>query len=437
MKNINYKDLILGVDIKVPTSDRKFVTGVNFDNAATTPPFVSVMQKIVDFAPWYSSIHRGKGFKSQYSSTLYDESRFIVSEFVGSDVKNNTVLYVKNTTEAINKISNRLCPHSKKNVILSSEMEHHSNDLPWRDNYSVYYIEIDELGRLNLNDLEKKLDKYKDKIRLVTISGASNVTGYKNPIHKIARLVHKYNVLLLVDAAQLAPHCPIDMKPLDHPEHIDFLVFSAHKMYAPFGTGVLIGPKYIFDSGEPDYKGGGTVDIVTKNEIFWAEPPDKDEAGTPNVIGVIALVESIKVLTLIGMKNIEDHEKELTSYAIRNMKNIGDIILYADCKNINDRLSIIPFNIVGMHHEVCAKALSFEYGVAVRNGCFCAQPYIQKLLHVDKQSLDKIINGTYGPSPGMVRISFGLYNDTKEIDYFISCVKDIIKKREYYNHKYE
>jgi selenocysteine lyase/cysteine desulfurase len=180
-------------------------------------------------------------------------------------------------------------------------MEHHSNDLPWRNKYNVDYIKVDDNGRLCLYDLEKKLLKYKKEVALVTVTGASNVTGYKNPIHDIAELVHKFDAKVMVDAAQLIGHSCLDMKPDNSSQHIDYLAFSAHKMYAPFGTGVLIGPEYDFVKGEPEYRGGGTIDIVTHDLIRWAEPPHKDEAGTPNIMGVVALSEAIRTLNSIGM----------------------------------------------------------------------------------------------------------------------------------------
>ncbi len=210
-------------------------------------------------------------------------------------------------------------------------MEHHSNDLPWRDKYNVDYIEVDDCGRLVMEDLRSKLIRYGDKVKLVTIAGASNVTGYINPIYDIAKLVHEFGCKILVDGAQLVPHCKLSMKPHDSLEHIDYLAFSAHKMYAPFGIGVLIGPKETFERGDPDYKGGGTVNVVTKDYVLWTDPPEKDEAGTPNVMGVIALAKAIDTMTGIGMKNIEIYEQDIFEYAFRKIAQIPDIKIYS-CK---------------------------------------------------------------------------------------------------------
>jgi len=430
----NYRELIVGTETKIPLSNGQEVTSINFDNAATTPPFISVLQSVVDFSPWYSSIHRGTGYKSQYSSELYEKSRDTIRSFVKAD-PDNTVIFVKNTSEAINKLSYRLHHKNRHSVILSTHMEHHSNDLPWRSNYEVDYIKVDENGRLSMHDLERKLHKYKRKVALVTVTGASNVTGYKNPIHDIAEIVHDYGAKLMVDAAQLVGHAPLDMKPDSSADHIDYMAFSAHKMYAPFGTGVLIGPEQDFEKGEPEYKGGGTIDIVTHDLIRWAEPPHKDEAGTPNLMGVIALSKAVRCLESLGMSNLEGYELSLVEYALSALKQVPDIQLYCD-DEIRERVGIIPFNIDGVHHQAVASALSAEAGIAVRNGCFCSQPYVQKLLDLPRNEIRKHVRHPELPRPGMVRLSFGLYNNYDEIDILVHKLCEISANKELYVQRY-
>ncbi|MFW6023061.1 MAG: aminotransferase class V-fold PLP-dependent enzyme [Halanaerobiaceae bacterium] len=418
-----YRKLVVGTETKVPLLNNNLVKYINFDNAATTPPLHCVMEAVNEFAPWYSSIHRGKGYKSLLSSKMFEEARDIIADFVNVSMNNNIVIYVKNTTEAINKLSYRLCQESDSQnecVVLSTDMEHHSNDLPWRDKFKIDYIDINDQGFLSLESLESKLIEYSGQVKLVTVTGASNVTGYINPINKIAGLCHQYNARLLIDGAQLVPHEPIDMQ-----EEIDFLVFSAHKMYAPFGMGVLIGPMDFFEKGAPEYRGGGTVQIVTQRNVFWDKPPHKEEAGTPNILGVIAMVESIKKLSEIGMDNIAAYERELTNYTINNIKTIPNIQLYNNGINTK-KVSIIPFNIKGLSHEEVADILAQQYGIAVRNGCFCAQPYIQKLLKVSNQKIEKHMKNPNALHPGLVRISFGMYNQKEEVDYFLEALKEIV-----------
>lgn len=430
-----YKDLVVGTDTQVPLVNGNYVPYVNFDNAATTPPFVSVIKSIIEFSPWYSSINRGKGYKSHISSNIYENSRKTVLDFVKAEAKNNTVIYVKNTTEGINKLAYRLCSGNNECVVLSTNMEHHSNDLPWRGKYKLDYIQLGADGRLSIEDLECKLVKYKGCVKLVTVSGASNVTGYINPIYEIAKLAHKYNAKILVDGAQLVPHVPIDMKPDSSTEHIDFLVFSGHKMYAPFGIGVLIGPKAAFKGGEPDYKGGGTVNMVTHKYVSWSDPPESEEAGTPNVMGVVALVTAINTLTEIGMKNLENYESGLTQYALSRLINIKDIEIYGDPVHTRNKVGIIPFNIKEIHHSKLAEILSYEAGIAVRTGCFCAQPYVQKLLHISDEEVLNYVRSPKPERPGMVRLSFGLYNNFYEIDYLASMLEYIVSHKQYYIQK--
>ena len=314
-------------------------------------------------------------------------------------------------------------------------MEHHSNDLPWRYKYNVDYVEVDEHGRLSLDHLEYLLKKYKGKVKLLAVTGASNVTGYLNPIHQIARLAHRYGSKILVDGAQLVPHHPVDMKPIDHPEHIDYIAFSAHKMYAPFGTGVLIAPKDTFKNGISDHIGGGTVRLVTPKEVIWDDPPQKEEAGTPNLLGVVALVQSIDTLRKIDMEKVKNYERELTKYTFERIKNIPNIILYDD-GDIENKVSIISFNIDGLYHGTVATALSLEGGIAVRNGCFCAQPYIQKLLGVSLKDMEKYKNDESLLRPGTVRVSFGLYNDYNEINVLLELLNQIGNNTKYYDLKY-
>lgn len=431
-----FRNLIAGVNTKVPVKNGPLTTYINFDNAATTPPLISVVNRIVDFSQWYSSIHRGTGYKSKASSEIYDSSRESVLDFVGGSMDKDCVIYVKNATEAINKLSNMYKEIYDSGVILSTCMEHHSNDLPWREKFRVDYVNINQEGGLDINDLERKLALHEGNVRLVAVTGASNVTGFKNSIHHVARMAHKYGAKILVDGAQLVPHSQIDMKPHSSPEHVDYLVFSAHKMYAPFGIGVLIGPKSVFEKCSPDYKGGGTVDLVTHDYIKWTKLPDKEEAGTPNVMGVVALMESINILCSIGMEGIDNYEKMLTEYALNQLSNIPDIELYESMETINDKVSIVPFNIRGMHHSQTARILSNEAGIGVRNGCFCAHPYVQRLLKVSLEEMEERKKGNMKNYPGFVRLSFGLYNTIGEIDVLIQMLKRIVKSKEQYIREY-
>ncbi|MBU5482876.1 aminotransferase class V-fold PLP-dependent enzyme [Clostridium sp. MSJ-11] len=428
----NYYNLVVGEKTLVPIADGRKVRYVNLDNAATTPAFKNVVEDLIAFLPYYSSIHRGMGYKSQISTKFYENGRKAVAKFVGADLNNSSIIFIKNATEGINKLANMLYSKYKDDVILSTEMEHHSNDLPWRK-FKVEYVKVDSHGRLCLDHLEESLKKHEGKVRLVAVTGASNVTGYKNQIHTIAKIAHSYGAKILVDGAQLVPHAPVDIKPFNSPEHIDYLVFSAHKMYAPFGIGVLIGPKDELGDLPPDYSGGGTVDVVTHDYVKWLDTPEKDESGSPNVLGVVALTSAIKTLKNLNMKNIEDYENKLLKYTLSRMERVPQVKLY--CRNCNENVSIITFNVEGIYHEVVSKILSNEFGIGVRSGCFCAHPYVQKLLNISPEEVIRI-SREHENKPGMVRVSFGVYNNFNEIDYFIYALNNIVKKKSFYLKKY-
>ncbi|GAB6085699.1 aminotransferase class V-fold PLP-dependent enzyme [Alkaliphilus crotonatoxidans] len=436
-ENLPYQHLVLGNETMVPLRNGQYVKAVNFDNAATTPPFLRVMEEIISLAPWYASVHRGSGYKSQFVSRYYESVRETVGHFIKADLKRDTILFVKNTTEAINKAAYLLASDNQRKVVLTSAMEHHSNDLPWRRFFQVDHIATDAKGRLSMDDLELKLKKYNTSLRLVAITGASNVSGYKNPIHRIAALAHQYGAEIFVDGAQLIPHSPFDMKPHHTPEHIDYLAFSAHKMYAPFGTGVLVGPKHQLSNKAPHMPGGGTVSLVTPHSVYWSELPQREEAGTPNLMGVAALKAAITCLREMGLENIDSHEKRLMAYAMEGLKDIPGLRLYGDVENLDQRVSIIPFNLEGFPHDLLAKILSMEGGIALRNGCFCAQPYIQTLMGISQEEIDLRIKDPTLYHPGMVRISFGCYNTYEEIDRLVYLLKHISTFSSYYFAHYQ
>lgn len=420
----DFRSLFKGLEEGVPLANGHLVTEVNFDNAATTPPLKCVLESIVDFSPFYSSIHRGKGYKSTQCSQFYEEARKSILSIFNAPRDNYTVIFVKNTTEGMNKLSYRL-KNNPNDVILTTMMEHHSNDLPWRERWNVDYIDIDKDGRLSLESLYKKLSYYNGRVKYVTITGASNVTGYVNDIHYIAKLCHNYGAKIIVDGAQLVPHKPVNMLGNNKYEAIDYLVFSAHKIYAPFGIGAIICPKDGFSKEGPEYRGGGTVKFVTKDEVIWDEVPYSEEAGTPNIIGVVALLSALQKIRSLDMNFIEKRENELTKYALGKLRERNYINLYGDRRKTLDRLSIIPFNIKGMHHNDVANLLSKQYGIAVRDGCFCAHPYVQRLLNISDQEIGMFKEMPYSKRPGMVRVSFGMYNTEMEIDRLINALDNI------------
>ncbi len=429
---LSVRKRIVGIDQKVPVLDGSLRAYVNFDNAASTPTLQDVLDTVNDFMNWYSSVHRGTGFKSKVATQAYDDARRIVADFVGANLSDHTVIFGKNTTDAINKLSYRLSM-KKDDVVLVSLLEHHSNDLPWRAQAHVEHIKADELGRLDVADLDRLLKTYTGRVKLVAITGASNVTGHLPDIHAIARKAHAAGAEILVDCAQLAPHRRVSMGEFGDPAHLDYVAISAQKMYAPFGTGALIGRRETFEKGEPEYRGGGTIEIVTTEHVEWSGAPDRDEAGSPNVVGAVALAATIKALAQIGMDEIAEHEAELTAYALERLKPIERLEIYGETEvaTVRQRLGVIPLNVTGMSHFLVAAILGTEYGVGVRNGCFCAHPYLLHLMRLTSEESDRvrhdILANNRHDMPGLVRISFGMYNTTAEVDGVVQALRDIAR----------
>ena len=427
----DYRSLFIGLDAVIPVFDGNCRFYINLDNAASTPPLKAVQQAVDGFLTYYSSVHRGTGFKSQLSTYAYEQSRQIVMHFMGADPATHVCLFGKNATEAINKLARRFPFTSERNMVLTTAMEHHSNDLPWRAAADILHVGVTPDGLLDEADFDAKLAEYGSRIALVAVTGASNVTGYINPIHRLAEKTHRVGALFLADCAQLAPHRPVNMLSLDDPGHLDFVAISAHKMYAPYGTGALIARRDIFEMGDPDMRGGGTVEIVTIDDVVWAGPPEKEEAGSPNTVGAIALAAAIRQLETVGMPEVARHEAELTAYTLDQLKDVPGIHIYGDTSpdRAKNRLGVIPFQVEGVSHFLAAAVLGHEFGIGVRSGCFCAHPYILRLLGLNEAEAhevrERLLSGDRSNMPGLIRASFGLYNTLEEIDIFVKALRHI------------
>lgn len=421
----NLRKLFIGLDKKVNVDGKGRLIPINFDNAATTPPFKRVMKIILETSEYYGSIARGDGKKSQYCSDLYESSRKYILKYFNAPKDIYTAIFVENTTDGLNKLSNILI-ENKDDIVITTRMEHHSNDLPWRNKCNLKHVEVDKYGRIIVEEIEMLLEKYQERVKYVTVTGASNVTGYVNDIRRIARAAHKYGAKIIVDGAQLIPHKKISMTQDDINENIDFLVFSGHKVYAPFGSGVIIGLRDVFNEREPASRGGGTVQIVLDDRQLWLDTPERNEAGTPNLFGAVAIAEALREMDKIGFETIESNEKELLSYLVRELKQFEKVILYGDNENINDRLGILVFNIDGMNYEEVGEALANVRGIGVREGGFCAHPYTRRILGITDSDLQRYMSEV--GIPGLVRVSLGAYNSKKEANIFLDTIEYICRR---------
>lgn len=425
--------LVAGLDTTVPVCNGSRRPYVNVDNAATTPAFRPVVDCLARFQHHYSSVHRGTGFKSLLSTHVYEQASGIVADFVGAEPGYHSIIFTRNATHSLNKLARRL-PLGDKDVVVTTEMEHHSNMLPWRQRpcRTVFARVRPEDGALDLEHLGALLRRHTPDVKVVAVTGASNVTGSMPPVRRIARMAHEAGAWFVLDATQLVAHRPVRMGAPDDPERFDFLAFSGHKMYAPFGCGVLIGPREVFERGAPDEVGGGTVHAVTLEEVIWHKVPEKEEAGTPNVNGAVALARAARVLQAMGMEEIAAHEREMTRHCLERLLEIDGLRLFgrSDVGPTADRNPVFAVEAGDLEHGLLAAALGYEWGIGVRNGCFCAQPYVRALLGIPRDEMRGIVRrlaaGDHTTVPGLVRISLGVYNTREEVDYVAEALRALL-----------
>lgn len=435
--------LMAGVDYEVAFDphDPESAKGVpvNFDNAATTPALKSVIDAITEEMNTYAAIGRSHGAKSTISTDRYEQYRRTVLTFFGADAAPGredkyAVVYVNNTTDGLNRLSSMLLD-SKDDLVLTTRMEHHANDLPWRDKGTVIYADVDSHGRLDMDEVRRLLVENSGKVKYVAVTAASNMTGFVNDVHAIARLAHKHGARIVVDGAQIAAHKPFSMFGKTEEEDIDFFVFSAHKIYAPFGGGAIIGVKDILERVPPAWHGGGNVSLVTDSTERLIGPPDRHEAGSPNYFGVVALhraLEDIMSDKIGGFDYMVDHEMRLLERMVNGLRRLPEVRMLNFCADPScpthadgnildgDRVGIVVFNVDGMSSRAVAKALALR-GFALREGAFCAHVYASRLLDVSEEKLKRV-----GHPPRMLRISFGMYNNEAEVDAFLKALAEII-----------
>lgn len=393
------------------------------DHGASTHPPQRVLDRYCDFLKhYYANIHRGNHYLSQKASELFDCVSDVVLDFTGAERSRNGVIFTANTTTALDIASYLMGPTDGATLV--SSMEHHSNDLPHRRRGAVHRIEICEDGTLDYTDLEQKLRG--NRIKLVAVTGASNVTGYMPDIHLVARLAHAHGARILVDAAQLIAHHRVDMLPNDDDSHIDFLAAAGHKAYAPFGAAFLIAPNECIAGSAPYIPGGGTVKFVTDTDLVWADGVDRHTGGTPNIAGVIALGEGLKWLEEIGLDWIREHELELLELVEARLRAIEGVE-FLGAIPARRKLGVLPFNIRGLHHDSVSTILNNAFGIATRNGCFCAHPYLTRLLHCTnaEEVRRKVLGEEDVVLPGAVRATIGIYNNEEDLEKLVRAVSDL------------
>jgi len=408
---------LLGDNVKVPVFGGEVKPYINLDYAATTPPFKENWDKLNEIMPMYGSVHRGSGYKSLFSSQLYDKSINEIYSFSDAKQENDLIVIGVNTTHCINILARRLCLKKNSNILLSKN-EHTSNFLPWKKHGSI--IECNSLsdGTIDFNDLEQILKR--EKIGLVVINAASNVTGIITKISQAAKLAHQYGAKIFVDASQFVAHRPLKRSIPSNDDYIDFVVYSGHKMYAPFGTGVLVASKDTFTKGWPDSVGGGTVKLFDDTGIIWSDIHERESGGTPNFPGVFMLAESCKMFNKIGFQKIIEHEKNLISCAVESLSKIDNLqLMHSFNKEKTDLLPVFSFSIKNYNHAIVGAYLGFEHAIGVRTGTLCQFSLIKDFLNIKNNDYNKIKReikkGNVVNSYGIIRASCGIGTTVDEI----------------------
>lgn len=378
---------------------------VYLDNASTTQKPYSVIDSITDFYTNYNSnIHRAVYQLAEEATELYEQSRKKIANFI--NVRPEEIVFTRNTTESINLIAHSWARSNlkKDDGIALTEIEHHSNIVPWQIlcqeiGTRLEYVGIDENGFLDLEHMIELISS--KKVKLVSLSHMSNVLGTIVPIERIIKIAHEHGIPVIVDGAQSVPHMPINAKNMD----CDFLVFSAHKMLGPTGVGVLYAKKEFLENMRPFMGGGDMIKEVFKFHTNYNEVPYKFEAGTPNIADVVGFGAAIDYLEKIGMENIRRHEISLTEYALESILSLKYVTVYGP-RDPKYKGGVISFNIADIHPHDLATIMN-DYGIAIRSGHHCAQVLMQRL-----------------DVPATSRASFYIYNTKEEIDKFVNAIKE-------------
>ncbi len=414
---------VAGLSDRVCLANGKTSRIIMLNNAATTPPFEKTLCEIKSFAATYGTFHRGAGPRATATYMKTKRALAVIKKFIDLP-EGHELLFTQNTSAAINLLV-RLLRLKEDDVVITSEIEHTSNNLPWSYNGQATVVRIDSEkdGSLNYADLEKKAKKYAGRLNIIALTGASNITGYVPDIKRLSRTAHASEALLFIDAAQLAPHKQISMIE----QGIDILAFSAHKIYAPFGLGILALPSYLLDQTPVD-AGGGSIDMISDSSIVWAPASVRHQAGTWNVMGVVATAASCEAFLDIGWEAIETHERDLLAYAAKRLIDVPGLITPIPLETFvkERRVGTLVFNLPGYHHALLSAILENEYGIETRAGTICNHRLVRRWMGISdekqKEIEKQILEGNRLASYGIVRASIGLHNTREDIDALVNAL---------------
>ncbi|MGC5345897.1 aminotransferase class V-fold PLP-dependent enzyme [Streptomyces sp. DT171] len=419
---------VLGRDVTVPLVTGGEAGYAALDYAASAPALQRVWDDIAAYAPYYGSVHRGAGYLSQLSTDLFENSRRTVADFLGCRPEGDQVVFTRSTTDSLNLLAAVLPAGCEVFVF---ETEHHASLLPWRD-ARVTYLDAPRTPAQAIETLERALagrDPYGPA--LVCVTGASNVTGELWPVRELAAAAHAHGARIVLDAAQLAPHHPVDIAELD----VDWIAFSGHKLYAPFGSGVLAGRADWLRDAEPYLAGGGASRQVARRadggvDVEWHTTAARHEAGSPNVIGVYAIASACQALTEAGFEGLVAREEALIAEVRAGLAEVPEVRVLSLFGDDAPRVGVISFVVEGWNSSHFAAALSAEYGIGVRDGLFCAHPLVRTLLGSDAQDPGEC--GAPEGEPGerslnAIRVSFGAGTPEEHVRRFVRAVRELVR----------
>ncbi|MFB7274439.1 aminotransferase class V-fold PLP-dependent enzyme [Streptomyces sp. NPDC056244] len=433
---------VLGRDVTVPLVTGGEVTYAALDYAASAPALQRVWDDVAAYAPYYGSVHRGAGYLSQLSTDLFENSRRTVAEFLGCR-PDDQVVFTRSTTDSLNLLAAVLPAGCEVFVF---ETEHHASLLPWRDaragDAGISYLNAPRTPDEAVATLERALAR-RDSRRpaLVCVTGASNVTGELWPVRELAAAAHAHGARIVLDAAQLAPHHRVDIAALD----VDWVAFSGHKLYAPFGSGVLAGRADWLRDAEPYLAGGGASRTVARRadggvDVEWHTTAARHEAGSPNVIGAYAIASACKALTEAGFDTLVEREQQLIDRVRSGLAEVPQVRVLSLFGDDAPRVGVLSFVVDGWNSSHFAAALSAEYGIGVRDGLFCAHPLVRTLLGTDPQDPGEC--GAPEAEPGerslnAIRVSFGAGTPDEHVDRFVRAVRELVNDGARWNYRTE
>ncbi|MDV7216257.1 aminotransferase class V-fold PLP-dependent enzyme [Streptomyces prunicolor] len=419
---------VLGRDVTVPLVTGGEVTYAALDYAASAPALQRVWDDVAAYAPYYGSVHRGAGYLSQLSTDLFENARKTVEEFLDCR-PDDQLIFTRSTTDSLNLLAAALPADCQVFVF---ETEHHASLLPWQD-ARVTYLNAPRTPGQAVETLEQALAARDPQgPALVCVTGASNVTGELWPVRELAAAAHAHGARIVLDAAQLAPHHPVSVQDLD----VDWIAFSGHKLYAPFGSGVLAGRADWLQAADPYLAGGGASRKVSRREdggvdVEWHDSAARHEAGSPNVIGAYSIASACKALTEAGFDTLVAREQHLIEKVRTGLAEVPEVKVLSLFGDDAPRVGVISFVVEGWNSSHFAAALSAEYGIGVRDGLFCAHPLLRTLLGTDPQTQGEC--GAPEAAPGekslnAIRVSFGAGTPDEHVERFVGAVRELVTK---------